>query len=78
MSGGQEKGICGMTRRDYELLSKTLAAMRSFMEAPNWRYTCNAISIALKKGNVNFNRAKFLNDCGVDGVDIFPRIGEEK
>ncbi len=62
-----------MRRRDYELLSRTLAAARlnsaveyvPLRDAVHQHY-CAAIGAALKADNRAFDLGRFMADCGIE------------
>jgi hypothetical protein len=60
-----------MTRRDFILISETLKESRPPDPRKdrvwrNWRDTCERMANALVGTNPNFDRARFLNACGLE------------
>jgi hypothetical protein len=57
-----------MTKKDYELIAKTLAnAPTSGVDGLlTWGRTCEDFARALSKENARFNTVTFLDACGFD------------
>jgi len=61
-----------MQRRHFELIAETLAAPKpephwSANKGAQWLVTCNRFADKLASTNANFDRARFLAACGVEG-----------
>lgn len=57
-----------MTRKDYELIAKVLAAFDSdgASDLLNWAANCRYMARELAKDNPRFNKITFLDACGFD------------
>ena len=55
-----------MTKKDFELIARTLADWpRTDDEHESWEHGCRHFADALATTNPRFDRAKFLQACGV-------------
>lgn len=63
-----------MRRQDWKLVAHTLATVRParslLSEWAHWRLTVERLATAFESDNPEFDRARFLRDCGL-------QVGEE-